>query len=269
VGEGGMPDARPRPAARDGGPLLEVRDLEATDDRGVRVLDRVSFRVDRGEIVGVAGVAGNGQPALARVLTGRMRPVGGEVRLRGEEAGGRGPGILRRMGVADIPEDRDAEGLVAGFSLVENAILGDQRLEPFRSGIRLDRAACRAGARELVERYDVRAESLDDPVGGLSGGNRQKLLVGRELARMPDLVVAAQPTRGLDLRAAAFVRDQLAAARDRGAGVLLISQDLEEILALSDRILVMVRGRVAADVPRGEATEERLGAWMTGPGNAE
>jgi simple sugar transport system ATP-binding protein len=292
----------------------------------VRVLNEVSFILRRGEVAGVAGVAGNGQAALALALTGRMPVASGRILLRGEEVAGRTPAEVRRMGVACIPEDRDAEGLIAGFSVVENAVLGDHREARFLRGfnrkkrftaeaaenaeekgngeterrrngaktslwftgspllrfflslraprsLRLDalkgfwlfdREALRAHAEALVRRFDVRVQDLDAPAGALSGGNRQKVVVGRELGRDPGLIVAEQPTRGLDIRATAFVQGQLIAARDRGAVVLLISQDLEEVLRLSDRVLVMVRGRIVADLPRGEADEERIGKLMTG-----
>lgn len=262
VGEGGVSEAPAERRAEIGEALLEAREVTAVD--GVRLLDGVSFALRRGEVVGVAGVAGNGQTALALALTGRMPVVSGHLLFKGEEVAGRTPGEFRQMGVACIPEDRDAEGLIADFSVAENAIMGDHRDARFRKGLRFDRQAIRTHAEALIRRFDVRAQGLDVPAGALSGGNRQKVVIGRELGRDPDLIVAAQPTRGLDIRATAFVQGQLLAARDRGAGVMLISQDLEEILRLSDRVLVMVRGRVIADVPRSEADEERLGRLMTG-----
>jgi simple sugar transport system ATP-binding protein len=313
VGEGVVSEAPVERRTEAGEVLLEAREVTAVDGRGVRVLNAVSFALRRGEVAGVAGVAGNGQAALALALTGRMPVASGRILLNGEEVAGRTPAEVRRMGVACIPEDRDAEGLIAGFSVVENAVLGDHREARFLRGfgnkktfttedtentekdetgkdisvspfhrfsgsvlfplcalcslwLRLfkvfDREAMRAHAEALVGRFDVRVQDVDVLAGALSGGNRQKVVVGRELGREPGLIVAEQPTRGLDIRATAFVQGQLIAARDRGAGVLLISQDLEEILRLSDRVLVMVRGRIVADLPRGEADEERIGKLM-------
>ncbi len=318
VGEGIVSEVRTERRTEAGEALLEAREVSAVDGRGVRVLNGVSFALRRGEVAGVAGVAGNGQAALALALTGRMPVTSGRILFKGEEVAGRTPAEVRRMGVACIPEDRDAEGLIAGFSVVENAVLGDHRearflrcfsrkkqftaevaenaeekgngektshrfsgspvlrfslsLRALRSrrlnvlqGFRLfDREAMRAHAEALVRRFDVRVQDVDAPAGALSGGNRQKVVVGRELSREPGLIVAEQPTRGLDIRATTFVQGQLIAARDRGAGVLLISQDLEEVLRLSDRVLVLVRGRIVADLPRSEADEERIGKLMTG-----
>ena len=264
VGEGAVSEVRAERRTEVGEALLEAREVTAVDGRGVRVLSGVSFALRRGEVAGVAGVAGNGQAALALALTGRMPVASGRILFKGEEVTGRTPAEVRRMGVACIPEDRDAEGLIAGFSVVENAVLGDHREARFRKGLRFDREAVRAHAEAIVRRFDVRVQDLDAPAGALSGGNRQKVVVGRELGREPGLIVAEQPTRGLDIRATAFVQGQLIAARDRGAGVLLISQDLEEVLRLSDRALVMVRGRIVADLPRSEADEERLGKLMIG-----
>ena len=305
VGEGGVAEVRAERRAEVGGVLLEAQGVTAVDGRGVRLLDGVSFTLRRGEVAGVAGVAGNGQTALALALTGRMPVASGRVLFRGEEMTGRTPAEVRRMGVACIPEDRDAEGLIAAFSVAENAILGDHRDIRFLRKCKMqsvkfklqnekqtilhfafcilyfalsrplrslwlsvfkvfDREAIRTHAEALIRRFDVRAQAPDVPVGALSGGNRQKVVIGRELGRDPDLIVAAQPTRGLDIRATAFVQGQLLRARDRGAGVVLISQDMEEVLRLSDRVLVMVRGRVIADVPRSEADEARIGRLMTG-----
>lgn len=276
IGEGAVADVRVERAAGVGEVLLEAQDLSATDERGAPALNGLSLVLRRGEVVGVAGVAGNGQAELARALAGRLPVTSGQVFFMGEPVAGRA--LAARLGLSCIPEDRDAEGLVLPFSLAENAILGDHREERFSAfpfhvsrftfhNSLFNADAIRAHAESLIHQFDVRAQGVASPAESLSGGNRQKLVVGRELGRNPHLVIAAQPTRGLDIRAAAFVHGQLIAARDRGAGVLLISQDLEEILRLSDRVLVMVRGRIVADLPRAGADEERLGRLMTGAGD--
>ena len=197
-------------------------------------------------------------------VAGRLTVTSGRIILMGRDVTGLTASEFRRQGVASIPEDRESEGLVPGLSVAENAILGNHRSAVFRRGWLFNRQAIRAHARAVVEGFDVQVKDLGSDVKALSGGNRQKLVVGREMSNRSCLIVASQPTRGLDIRATAFARGQLIAARDRGSGVLLISQDLEEIIQLSDRVLVMRKGRIAADLNRGEADEERLGLLMTG-----
>lgn len=257
---------RPEPARQDEpAPPLALEGVTCREG-GRAVLDGVSLTVRAGEIYAVAGVEGNGQAELVQVVAG-LRPVdGGRLRLFGHDAAGWSVARRRAAGLAVIPEDRQRQALVLPMTLWENALLGSHRDPRWRRGPLYRPAAIRAQVARLVAAYDVRTPSLDVPVAALSGGNQQKLVLARELERGPRLVVAAQPTRGLDVGAIEFVWGQLLAARARGLGILLISADLEEILALADRIGVLVRGRLVGDVPRDEATPERLGRLMLAGG---
>jgi ABC-type uncharacterized transport system ATPase subunit len=244
--------------ARPGETVLEVEGLAAPPR-----LKGVSFGVRAGEIVGVAGVEGNGQTELVEALAG-LRPHQGVVRFLGQPLPPSARKV-RALGVSHIPEDRLARGLVLDFSVKENAILGDQQERPFRGFLGfLDDGAMEAHARRLVESFDVRPRSTALSARRFSGGNQQKIVVGRELLRGPKLLIAAQPTRGVDVGAIEFIHRALVEARDRGLAVLLVSADLNEILALSDRILVMYEGRVVGEVAPEEATEARLGLLMAG-----
>lgn len=244
--------------ARPGEVVLEVEGLEAPPR-----LKGVSFQVRAGEIVGIAGVEGNGQTELVEALTG-LRPFRGKALLLGRSLPASARGV-RDLGVSHVPEDRLARGLVLDFSVKENAVLGDQHRPPFRGFLGfLDDRAAEAHARTLVEAYDVRPRSTALSARRFSGGNQQKIVVGRELLRGPRLLVAAQPTRGVDVGAIEFIHKELVKARDQGLAVLLVSADLSEILALSDRILVMHGGRIVGELTPEEATEERLGLLMAG-----
>jgi ABC-type uncharacterized transport system ATPase subunit len=238
--------------------VLEVEGLEAPPR-----LKGVSFSVRAGEIVGIAGVEGNGQTELVEALTG-LRRYRGVARYLGKPLPPSAREV-RALLVSHIPEDRLARGLVLDFSVRENAILGDQHRPPFRGFLGfLDEGAMEAHARALVEEFDVRPRSTELSARRFSGGNQQKIVVGRELLRGPRLLIAAQPTRGVDVGAIEFIHKELVAARDRGLAVLLVSADLSEILALSDRILVMYGGRIMRELTPQEATEERLGLLMAG-----
>jgi simple sugar transport system ATP-binding protein len=247
---------------------LEVEGLSLTERRGGRHrLTGVSFSVRRGEIVGVAGVEGNGQSELLQAIQHPHDPrcrSAGTVRVLGAEVTGWPARRIRELGVAVIPEDRLGEGLMLERPVAENFLLGLHRRSAFqRAGfLRWDRVA--AAAAEAQEDFDVRPRDLTAPAGKLSGGNQQKLIVAREFQRQPRLLLAAQPTRGVDVGAIEFIHRRLVQARDEGAGVLLVSSDLDEILTLSDRILVMYEGRVAAEFNRGAVTERELGLKMGG-----
>jgi simple sugar transport system ATP-binding protein len=208
--------------------------------------------VSAGEIVGIAGVEGNGQTTLADAISG-MIPHHGTIALA--DAG-------MRMGI--VPQDRHREALVLGWSIVDNAILGRQRLRETRRGALIDRQAARADAQSIVKSLDVRAASLDAPVKTLSGGNQQKIVVGRALLGNPQFVLAYQPTRGIDVGAAALVQSRLMQARNGGAAILLISFELDEILALADRVLVMYRGQIAGSFAGAEIDRARIGRLMAG-----
>jgi len=250
--------------ANPGQPVLEVRDLKAQDDRKLDAVRGVSLTVHAGEIVGIAGVDGNGQAQLVEAIVGLRRPTSGEVLLKGDEITDDDPAKTIASGVSHVPADRHKRGLVLEFDLVENVVLGDHRARPFsKSGI-LDRPAMSRIAAERIAEYDVRTPSPSVAAANLSGGNQQKLVLARELGRDPELLIAAQPTRGLDVGAIEFVHRRILAERDAGKGVLLISMELEEIQALSDRILVMFEGEIVAEFEGGSVTEEQLGYYMTG-----
>lgn len=252
-----------REASPAGPPLLAVINLSVPGDRGLRAVDSISFQVHAGEILGVAGVDGNGQRELAEALVG-LRRAAGNVEFEGRNI--LRMSVRRRLdaGIAYVPEDSGRYGLVSSYSVEENAILGAHRGSPFaRWGI-LDRHAARRHALNLIERVGVRAAETRMPARFLSGGNRQKLVLGRALYRKPKLLVASQPTRGLDVGAAQDVHLGLLEACARGGGILLISYDLDEIFSLADRVMVMFQGRIAGMVGRAEADRETIGALMLG-----
>ncbi len=259
VGRAALRPARPA-GGRAGAPVLIVRGLSAAGRHGLPALREVSFELRAGEIVAVAGVSGNGQTELGEVLSGMRRATAGSARAGDTELADTPPDVVMRAGVGRIPEDRDAS-VVGEFSVAYNLVL--EQLNDFRRGTVLDERRIRARAQELIERFSIKA-GPDDRVATLSGGNVQKVLLARVLARDPQVLVVAQPTRGLDVGATQYVRSQLVAQRDRGAGVLLISEDLDEILALADRILVLYEGRVAGEVDGAAADRQRLGLMMAG-----
>ncbi len=247
-----------------GDTILEVDDLKVLDERGLEAVKGVSFEVCTGEIVALAGVGGNGQTELVEALTGLREAVGGTISLKGKDFTHAAAREIIAAGLSHVPEDRHRRGLVLDFDLSENVILGDHRRAPFaRHGV-LDFAAVTDVARKRIADYDVRTPSERVKASALSGGNQQKLVLARELGRDPDLLVAAQPTRGLDVGAIEFVHSQILAERDRGKAVLLVSLELEEIQILADRILVIFEGRIVKEFAAGEASDEDLGYYMTG-----
>ena len=249
-------DARVAPRA----PVLEVRDLRLDGNGEVPVLDGVTVEVGAGEIVGVAGVSGNGQTELVDVLAGMRTPTHGSVLVDGVDVAGADPTRMMAAGIGRIPEDRHAS-LIGDLSVAYNLVL--ERLDDFRSGGRLDEAAIAAHASELIERFDIRA-GQDDPVGSLSGGNIQKVLLARVLSRDPRVIVVSQPTRGLDVGATEYVRSQLLERRAAGAAILLVSEDLDELLALADRLMIVYEGRIVGEMPAGAVDLERLSMLMAG-----
>src|SRR5215470_6771897 len=253
--------------SRPGEPLLEVSDLVVEDSLRVERVKRVSFSVRRGEIVGVAGVAGNGQSELLEALAG-IRPVkSGQIRLKGAalaDAEARSPRRLRRLGLAHVPEDRHRMGLVIPFVARESAILGYHDEPIYNGPIRLLGSAVAASFERQAAEYDIRPGNGILRTSAFSGGNQQKIVLARELDRNPDLLLVGQPTRGVDIGAIEFIHRRLVALRDAGKALLLVSVELDEILALADRVLVMHDGRIVGDVPRAEATERMLGLMMAG-----
>jgi simple sugar transport system ATP-binding protein len=245
-------------------PLLEVSGLRAQDRRGHLVLDGVSFRVRSGEILGVAGVEGNGQRELVDTLAGVMHPSEGEVRVNGKDVTGALPSTLHEHGVSAIPEDRHGWGLVLDMTVGENLALADVPSgRQTRYGL-LRRRAIRAQARRLLEEYDVRPPDPDLRVASLSGGNQQKIVLARELGRNPSVVLAAQPTQGLDVGAADYVQRCLLDVRARGGAVVLVSNDLDELLKLSDALIVLYRGRIFYESPVTGVSFETLSMAMAG-----
>jgi simple sugar transport system ATP-binding protein len=259
--------------ARPGPAVLEVRDLAVAAPGGAggaRRVDGASFAVRAGEIVGIAGVEGNGQTELVEAIAGLADParparVTGSVRLAGEEIVHLSARARRERGLAHVPEDRLRRGLILDFTLAENAVLGVQHLPPISRGplrALLDRAAIGARARAILDRGGVRPADPDLPARALSGGNQQKLVVERELALPPRLLLVAQPTRGVDIGAIEAIHRELVAHRDRGAAILLVSSELEEVTALADRLLVMAAGRIVAELDPARATAEEIGLLM-------
>ena len=243
---------------------LSVRNVEALNDRGRPALRGVSFDVRAGEIVGLAGVSGNGQRTLAEVIAGLRPATSGEVSLGGRNVTGLSPRRVMALGLSYIPEERMRDGMIREFTVAENIILREFDQPPYaRSGF-LNQAAIQRNSRELVNSFNVKTPSLETPAKNLSGGNIQKIILAREISRRPQVIVAAQSTRGLDIGATEYVHARLLEQRDQGTATLLISEDLDEILALADRILVICDGRIMGDVPRAEATAEKLGLLMAG-----
>jgi simple sugar transport system ATP-binding protein len=255
--------ARPTGTARETQPVVLVVDgLSAAGTQGRPALRDVRLDIRAGEILGVAGVSGNGQTELVEVLAGMRTPSAGSVRVGGTELAGAHPSAIMAAGVGRIPEDRHAS-LVLDLPVAVNLVL--EHLDDFVRGGRLDRVAIRRHAQDLIARFAIRA-GPDDRVRTLSGGNIQKVLLARVLSRDPRLVVVSQPTRGLDVGASEYVRGELLARRAAGAAVLLVSEDLDELLALSDRIVVLYEGAVAGEVAAEDADPERLGMLMAGRG---
>jgi general nucleoside transport system ATP-binding protein len=244
--------------------VLAVKGLRVRADRGHLAVDGLDLDVRAGEVVGLAGVSGNGQRELADALAGLRRAEDGKIELDGADVSRASPREIIRRGMGYVPEDRHHEGIVPSLSVKENLVLKDFAEARFSRAGLLRVAAVERNARELRERFDIRCSSTSAAAGTLSGGNIQKVILARELARGPKALVAVYPTRGVDLGAAGFIHGQLLALRARGAGILLVSEELEEIMNLSDRIAVICAGRITGVVPAREATRERLGLLMAG-----
>jgi len=242
--------------------LLAVRDLTVTDARGRAVVEHVSFCIAPGEILGVAGVEGNGQTELIEAIAGLCVASGGTIELASRDLATLNVRRRGDAGLSHIPEDRHERALVLDYSVAENLILGQQHR--FMRGVALDTRAIHDNALQLISRYDIRPADPSLPARALSGGNQQKIVVAREMSRDFKVLLAAQPTRGVDVGAIEFIHAQLRAARDAGKAVLLVSADLSEVLALSDRVAVMYGGRFVTVLPRSEASPETLGPYMTG-----
>jgi len=254
----------PKGPADPGVVVLSVRGLHVADDRDVPTVNGVDLEVRAGEIFGIAGVEGNGQRELVEAIAGMRIALDGEIRIAGRSTKGRSPRDVEALGVGHVPEDRGKHGLVAPYSIIDNLVLNRYHRAPFsRRGV-LRRGEMQRNARELVAAFDVRTPGIETACGSLSGGNQQKVVVARELSGQLALLVVAQPTRGLDVGSIEFIHRQIVARRDAGVAVLLVSAELDEILALSDRIGVLYRGRLVEVVDRDDATRQRLGLAMAG-----
>lgn len=249
------------PSGQHSSPMLEVRGAWAMNDGGGFALRGVDLDILMGEIVGVAGVAGSGQRELSECITGLRRMTRGSVRLCGEEATNLHPRGILELGVAHVPEDRLSTGVIPDFSIVENFILGNELGDALKE---IDYDKLKDFVASKVEEYDIRCHDLSVPVSTLSGGNLQKLILARELSKNPKVLISVQPTRGLDIVSTAFIRTKLRECRDRGTAILLISEDLDEILELSDRIAVMYEGKIARVIQTGGSTVNDLGLLMGG-----
>jgi general nucleoside transport system ATP-binding protein len=252
--------------AKPGPVVLRVDHLAVSSEQGLPAVRDVSFELRSGEILGIAGVEGNGQNELIEALAGVRSASSGHIFLNERDVTAHGALAIRDAGIAHIPEDRRGSGLVLNYSVANNTILGRQRTEAFaRGGFILRLLSIVRWARRLIKEFDVRTPSEETPAKSLSGGNQQKVIVARELASKPSVLLAAQPTRGVDIGAIEFIHRQLVAQRDAGAAILLVSAELEEIRSLSDRIAVMYEGRIVSIEP-ADTPEERLGLLMTGGG---
>jgi len=251
-----------------GEPLLQVEDVVVRDDRGLEAVRGVSFEVRAGEIVGIAGVDGNGQTELIDSLTGLRHPVSGSIRIGGEELSRASAREALDAGLGHIPEDRQRRGLVLDFNLAENLVLHDYGKEPFSKLGWVNPRRWFRWARGRLQEFDVRGGGPTTRAGSLSGGNQQKVVIAREVSRNPSVLIAAQPTRGLDVGAIEFVHRRLVEQRDAGKAVLLVSLELEEIVSLSDRILVLYEGRIVAEFPP-DVSEEEIGIAMIGGRRSE
>jgi simple sugar transport system ATP-binding protein len=253
-----------RPPARVGETILDGANLVTTNTHGAETLRVASIQLRRGEILGVCGVEGNGQSELIEVLSGLRKPDSGSLVVKGENVLGKDPTGFREAGISYIPEDRHGRGLVLDFPLWENTLLGNTDRPEFATGGYIRSRWIRSLTSKLMSQFDVRAPSETTPARSLSGGNQQKLIIARELQRDPDIVLAIQPTRGLDVGAIEFVHRSLVETRDRGKAVLLLSFDLDEVMDLSDRIVVLSEGRIVGEFPGDAADRNEIGLLMGG-----
>ena len=254
-----------RPEMEAGDVVLEVKELHGVDYRGVEILKGLNLNVRRGEILGIAGIDGNGQTELVEIITGLRKATGGSIVVNGMEVMNKPPRLGFENGVSSIPADRQKHGLVLDFSVSENMILQNFKEEKFSKRGILNRKAIRQFAEEAIEKFDIRPrKSADRPAGTLSGGNQQKVIIAREVTNDKDLLIAVNPTRGLDVGAIEYVHRYIVEQRNRGKAVLLVSFELDEVMGLSDRIDVIYDGRIVGEVAGDQANENELGLMMAG-----
>ena len=244
--------------------VLKVQDLKVADDREHVTVNGVSFEVQAGEVLGIAGVQGNGQTELVEALTGLKSAFEGRAELLGHDITHSSPREITELGSAHIPEDRQRDGLVLPYPVADNLVLNTYYLEPYSEGVILQQEKILEVAERRIKDFDIRTPNAQTPVGSLSGGNQQKVIVARELSRPVKLVIASQPTRGLDVGSIEYIHGRLIESRDSGVGVLLVSSELDEIMQLSDRIAVMYRGEIIDVLPAKGANKEQIGLLMAG-----
>jgi len=250
--------------AKPGNTVLTIDNLQVKDNRGQMAVDGLSLEVREGEILGIAGIEGNGQTELVEALTGLRKPLGGVITLGGRDVTRTHTSALIDRGMAHVPEDRHKHGLVLTYPISDNMVLNTYDEKPFAQGVLRNDRSIIEFAKKLVKKFDVRTPGITALARNLSGGNQQKTILARELSRQIILLVASQPTRGLDVGSIEFIHKQIVAQRDEGVAVLLVSAELDEVLALSDRIGVIYKGKLVAIIPRAQATREKLGILMTG-----
>jgi simple sugar transport system ATP-binding protein len=246
------------------GVVLQVRDLVVTDERRQAAVDGLSFEVEAGEVLGIAGVQGNGQTELVEAITGLRAPLSGSISVLGQEVSRATPRQITELGTAHVPEDRQRDGLVLAAPVADNLVLCTYYKNPFAKGMLLQQPVILETAKRLIEQFDVRTPGPLVAAGSLSGGNQQKVIVAREFSRPIRLLVASQPTRGLDVGSIEYIHSRILEKRDDGCAVLLVSPELDEILQLSDRIAVMYRGKIVSVISADEATKEYVGLLMAG-----
>jgi len=244
--------------------VLEVDDLKVLDPQGGLAVDGITFDVHAGEVLGVAGVQGNGQTELVRSLTGLLHPIDGGIRLLGQDITRSSPRQITELGTAHIPEDRQKDGLVLSFPISENLVMNTFYLQPFSRNAWLDQKEILKNGKELVEKFDIRTPSALTSAGSLSGGNQQKVIVAREFSRPIKMLIASQPTRGLDVGSIEYIHNQVIQKRDEGCAVLLVSTELDEVMQLSDRIAVLYRGKIVGIVDAKTTSKENIGIMMAG-----
>ncbi len=250
--------------AKPGAPVLTMKSVTMTDDLGRALLDDINLEVRAGEIVGVAGIQGNGQTELIEAITGLLPLAKGVIKLNDLDITSAKPRQIHKDGVAHVPEDRNNMGMIGSFTVAENLILDSYYSEPYSKGIRLQRNAIAETARTLVKDYDVRPPHIENLGSTLSGGNAQKMIVAREFSRDVPLVLCAQPTRGIDVGSIEYIHEQIVKKRDEGIAILVVSTELDEIFALSDRIIVMYGGKIVASLVASETNPTEVGLFMAG-----
>jgi simple sugar transport system ATP-binding protein len=247
-----------------GSPILEMEDISTCNDLGLECIHNINLALHKNEILGIAGVAGNGQKELFEVLIGMRQVDNGTVLLNGEQISGKSPGFIRKRGMAHVPSDRIKEGLIMNFSIAENMILGNEWTPPYRKGFMLNNKSIRQFAKDGLRDYEIAASSIDHHTGSLSGGNLQKVILAREIGSNPSVLIANQPCRGLDVGVIEYVHKQLLELRGQGVGIILFSEDLDEILTLSDRIAVIFKGQILGLFDADGAELEKIGLLMAG-----